>query len=133
MVNFSKETWNKLSRRTQRDFLDARFEYKRSGIDEVIGYNAELANAIQAKAEDGEIAIVWSGIDCDSVCYRNDWRILPAIVPVIRRSIDERYYWADGPCNWVIKSPSEVRNTRYVSRDLALEAFEDGHAHVVHY
>ena len=58
--------------------------------------------------------------------------LLPASVMAFIKARDDKAAWADGPFNWVVEKPSRESEYSYHSRDLALEAFEDGHPHVLY-
>lgn len=78
------------------------------------------------------IAIVWSGRDCDGTQYANDVQYVDVSrnpKETVLNHIDGTYASADGPCNFVLMRPSEASKLKRDSRDLALEAFEDGHSH----
>ncbi len=45
------------------------------------------------------------------------------------RDRNSMYEWADGPCNLTPCHPEDLPES--YSRDLAMEAYEDGHPHVV--
>ena len=89
-------------------------------------------NRLAQCAEDGQVAMVWSGMDCDCVKYEGAVRMVEATVAAVEKAADDYYSWADGPCGYYLERPSVARRLRYESRDLALEAFEDGHPHVVY-
>lgn len=82
--------------------------------------------------ENGEVAIVWSGMDCDCNNYTDQVSIINSDWKSIRDHVHETYKWADGPCGYYITKPSKAQELEYHSRDLAMEAFEDGHPHVVY-
>lgn len=84
---------------------------------------------IRDYAEDGQIAVVWSGMDCDGVRYSGDVRMVSATKQDVTEHIDHVYEWADGPCVYSLMRPSCARELEYQSRDLAAEAHEDGHSH----
>lgn len=86
---------------------------------------------LKAVAENGEVAIVASGRDCDGVQYGGDVTILPADVRAVEDHIAKRLAWADGPMSFQLMKPSEARDLEAWSRDLALEAYENGHQHVL--
>ncbi len=88
---------------------------------------------IDCWAEDGEIAVVTSGMDCDCSRWEDDVRLVPATVSAVDKWLDDFYAGAEGPQGHRLMRPSEAKLLRRTSRDLALEAFEDGHAHSVHY
>lgn len=96
---------------------------------------SELAERVELQAEidaatvDGFIGLVESGMDCDCVsyCYGKKRKAIRAIELQRRRA--DQWRWADGPCWLAVCRPDELPES--YSRDLALEAFEDGHPHCV--
>jgi len=103
---------------------------------------AELSEARQARAgliariascaEGGVIAVVESGRDCDGCAYTGHVSTIPATVAAFDAHYDHVAQWADGPFWFAVEKPSEARGIKATSRDLALEAFEDGHSHCLH-
>lgn len=91
------------------------------------------AAMLLALAEDGRICVVSSGMDCDGSAWAGRVYDMPASVFAVERFIERQYEWADGPLRLELASPSECEEVEYESRDLALEAFEGGHAHCIHY
>jgi hypothetical protein len=89
--------------------------------------------AAREKAERGKVAVVWSGMDCDCVRYSGDAHLVKANWRAIEKHVYDTYKWADGPCGYYITTPSAAAEIERQSRDLALEAFEDGHPHCVYY
>lgn len=87
---------------------------------------------VYSQTEDGMVALVESGMDCDCVRYEGKVDTYPAVPTLINREIDRRYQSADGPMNVSIAKPSEVKNVHYRSTDLAMRAFEDGHPSTVY-
>jgi hypothetical protein len=79
------------------------------------------------------VALVRSGMDCDGVQYGNDVTYVPASWREVETRIDDDCRHADGPIYHQIMKPSEAAGLRKHSRDLALEAFEDGHPHRITY
>jgi hypothetical protein len=78
----------------------------------------------------GQVAVWESGRDCDSVRYRGFKCLIPATVAEFDALYEHEHQWADGPfCLWV---ESPLLERQRCSRDLALEAFEDGHSHVIY-
>ena len=75
--------------------------------------------------EDGMVALVISGMDCDGVEWSNDVTIVPALVAAMREA--NEYAWADGPIDIVRMAPSEAMKLEYHSRDRVAAAHEDGH------
>ena len=112
---FLAEQRERLDERETRDKLAARARFA--------ARVAKCANA------DGDVAIVVSGMDCD--CVKFTWsHVAPAVPLAIEHFINHSNYWADGPQS-VHVVPVDDAPESY-SHDLALEAFEDGHPHVVY-
>lgn len=96
-------------------------------VDDRLNRRAALVSALARCAVNGRVFAVESGRDCDGVVYSGRVHEIDASV--------EAYYaldsliakWADGPFSLRIASPTET--VEYTSRDLGLEAFENGHAH----
>ena len=78
----------------------------------------------------GQVAVWESGRDCDSVRYRGFKCLIPATVAEFDALYEHENQWADGPFSLWVESPLLERQR--CSRDLALEAFEDGHSHVIY-
>lgn len=91
-----------------------------------------LLRSVKQFAEDGKVAVVWSGRDCDGVRYHNDVRLIDASIVAVDEHIAHTYEWADGPCSYWITTPAYGRTLSYESRDLVMEAHEDGHSHVIY-
>lgn len=93
---------------------------------------ATLKRAIAVFAENGRVALHTTGMDCDCVEYSGVARSsIPAQVVAVEREIQGIYDAADGPVSVGLMKPSEAAACESISRDLALEAFEDGHPHCV--
>lgn len=92
----------------------------------------QFLQAIARCAEVGKVAVVWSGRDCDGSRYANSVAIVDADKKAVEAHIEHTYEWADGPRAYYIERPSVARRLMYSSRDLALEAFEDGHSHFIY-
>lgn len=90
---------------------------------------AKMVSRIRELAEDGQIGLSRSGMDCDCVQYSGVTSIMPAVPMAVFREIEKIYEHADGPCSVGVVSPSTARATEYRSYDRALEAYENGHAH----
>lgn len=99
------------------------------GDASTIGNRAALVDACRDAQRDGKISLNVDQMDCD--CSRwSSGRILPAIPRLVERAVEEVYNDAEGPVYGLSIDPPEEK-VKYTSRDLALEAFEDGHAHSV--
>jgi hypothetical protein len=96
-------------------------------VHKSINERAALHALITKHARDGKVRVEESGRDCDSVEYSGKVREIDATV-LAYYALDKRIgQWADGPFRLaVIPWDAEVQ---YESRDLALEAYENGHPH----
>jgi len=98
--------------------------------DSELGERERIAASIARMSIDGRIGVVESGMDCDCVRYCHG-RIHSGLTAIrFQRLRDDTYAWADGPCCVSLCEPDQMPES--YSRDLALEAFEDGHPHVVY-
>ena len=75
---------------------------------------------------DGKVAVSVDQMDCDCSRWTSS-NVMPAVGVLIERHLEHIYNDAEGPIYgmWFSKP---VDKAEYVSRDLAMEAFEDGHA-----
>lgn len=90
-----------------------------------------LAQRIASCAEGGKILVLESGRDCDGCQYSGKQHTIAATLAAYD-ALDARLGdWADGPYSLSVARPSEAGSVRYTSRDLGLEAFENGHPHVI--
>jgi hypothetical protein len=101
------------------------------GVHERLNRMTRLKAYIDKVAVNGVIGLVESGRDCDCVEYVHPAGTIPATVAHYLIADREKAKWADGPFELSIVSPEEEANTPYESRDLVLEAFEDGHPHSI--
>lgn len=102
-----------------------------AAVHYTINERAQIAAAMARAIEAGKIAWIESGMDCDCTRFRSVTIRDAETVFATARAIERAYYWADGPLSIGFARPSEVEES-YSSRDLAAEAFENGHAHCVH-
>ncbi len=103
---------------------------KYDSVDYLAKREAE-AMRIAALAEDGKIAIMVSGMDADCVKYSGRATVVPATFMHVRQYIDREYEYAEGVMSFSTQRPSKA-NVKWQSRDLAMEAHENGHPHVVY-
>lgn len=100
------------------------------GLHERINARATLAQQIAAhKSPDGMLYLEESGMDCDCVRYSGRIHCIPATLQAYKKLEDDTYKWSDGPFNLRLVTQAEAESAQYQSRDLALEAFENGHPH----
>lgn len=78
--------------------------------------------------ENGKITLAAHSIDCDG-CSGTSYYTLKANAKAIDDKINHCYHWADGSISFTLQAPSAPRPRNF--RDYGLEAFEDGHAHVL--
>lgn len=93
----------------------------------------DLQKLISANSENGQVVILESGMDCDCVAFSNRKYKVDALPVAVRAIMDRIYGDAEGPCNLSITSPSAAKRLEYGSRDLGMEAYEDGHPYSVSY
>ncbi len=72
-----------------------------------------------------------SGRDCDGVQYSGQMHSCEATLPAFNKLQDDIGEWADGPFSLYPVTEKEREESRYQSRDLTMEAHEDGHPYVV--
>lgn len=92
-----------------------------------------LCKLISANSEHGQVVILESGMDCDCVAFSNRKYKVDALPIAVRVLMDRIYGDAEGPCYLSIVSPSAAKRLDYGSRDLGMEAYEDGHPGNVSY
>lgn len=80
----------------------------------------------------GRIGVIVSGMDCDCVKYSRGRVVEVTSVADLDDWIKDQLEWADGPMDFAICGPDDADHYKGYSRDLALEAFEDGHPHSIH-
>lgn len=98
--------------------------------DSDIGCRAELYAGVAPHVVDGKVAVNVDQMDCD--CSRwTSGHVMDAVpLLAVEQAVNRIYEDAEGPIYGLWFSKPEQK-AEYVSRDLALEAFEDGHAHSV--
>lgn len=101
--------------------------------DDPLTLKAARIARLNTVAEDGKVAIMSSGRDCDGVQWRNQHLgLYPALYWAVSRVMDREYDNAEGPMSVWVERPSVTKKAEYSSRDLTMEAFENGHAHVLY-
>lgn len=82
--------------------------------------------------EDGKIGVlIWSR-DCDMVEGHVAWIAEVDTAAKLDAWIERRLESAEGPMSFTLVSVREAEDFLPSSRDRALEAFEDGHPHVIY-
>jgi hypothetical protein len=98
--------------------------------EDVLQQKADLLAHWHEVAEDGKIAVIREGMDCDCTQYRRVSVIpMPGLMAWLVEE-DKHQQYLDGPESHYFGKPSR-HEPGYKSRDRALEAYEDGHPHYV--
>lgn len=95
----------------------------------------ERQQALMAKLQagtraDGKVLVHEYGRDCDGVQYSGTIHAIEPTVEAFDAMRDETARWADGPFTLEILSATDAI-PEVESRDLTMEAFEDGRPHVL--
>lgn len=98
--------------------------------DDTLAYRQKIKQHIDSVVVNGSVKIVESGMDCDCVRYSGLATVISANVMSVIQELDRIYNNAEGPVSIDIVSPDA--EVVYTTRDLALEAHEDQHSHVVY-
>ena len=80
---------------------------------------------------EGRMYVSESGRDCDGVQYSGKLTMCDATLAAFHKLYADTGRWADGPFQLTPLTWDEVKESKYSSRDLTMEAFEDGHAHTI--
>lgn len=123
---FTKRT-KKAIRRLFRDVIASK-SYGSTTVE-----NAGYRRQLDAAWRNGKIGVITSSIDCD--CTRGYYeRVveMPNSVHALKRYADSFYDGLEGPGTMTFVPPQQIDSRRSHTRDLALEAFENGHPHVVY-
>lgn len=115
-----------------KKIIKTHFRASRNPAFDPLANRQRLKAEITSCAENGQVAIVYGGMDCDCSRWDNRVAIVTAATVIVERWIESYHEGAEGPQWTQIERPSEARKLEPSSRDLALEAFEDGHPQVVH-
>jgi hypothetical protein len=94
--------------------------------DDELAAKQRLKERWENFAEDGMIAVIREGMDCDCVQYRTVRHIPVPSLAAWLKAEDENQQWLDGPESHYFGRPSDYP-IEHVTRDRALEAYEDGH------
>lgn len=92
-------------------------------------YRIGILGQLNCWAENGKIAVIESGMDCDGVSYDGRRHLIDASLAALQALEASISEWADGPFSLRLQRPSVP--ARYASRDNVAEAHEDGHAHSI--
>jgi hypothetical protein len=133
-MTLSKEIWQSIkeipeSRRLW--MLNKLYEWQKAPYSKRAKNRIKFHKDLQKMQENGKIALVFSGMDCDGVTYQNSVHTVPANWKNVLQYIDDVVNNADGPVYYYLEYPSVAENLTYYSRDLGMEAFENGHSHYI--
>jgi len=99
--------------------------------DDRLQQRADLAARFARLAINGRVQLATRGRDCDGVQYCGVYcRDFPASVIAFELEYERENNSADGPFSIWPESPATVIESS--RRDLTLEAFEDGHPHILY-
>lgn len=91
--------------------------------------NANIRAMLNANQRNGQLGLIRDGMDCDCTRYYSE-RIIDgfASVAAFKRWDSERQEWLDGPESVSFVPPGHIEPQHH-SKDLAMEAYENGHPH----
>jgi hypothetical protein len=134
-MNDTRTLWKRYSRSMRKHGRPAivRKMTRRDYIAAACDSNAAIRAKLDACSVNGLIGLITDGMDCDCSKY-HDERIIPvwSSVAAFKQWDDDRQSYLDGPETVWLVMPDNV-TPGHSSRDLALEAFEDGHPYSIHY
>lgn len=100
-------------------------------VHHTINARHQFRRILDRTVVNGWFGVVRSGHDCDcSQYYRESIEIAPKGAVQFMRQEQEHEEWLDGPESTHYRKPDEI-TPQHKSRDRALEAYEDGHPHLV--
>ena len=108
------------------------FKASGKGRPDPLTQKLQLIETIKKFAENGEILLIEGGCDCDGSQYEGKTRLVNATFVEVNAFIEQAENWADGSIYFDFDFPSNDENYTRSSRDLALEAFENGHSHIIY-
>lgn len=96
-------------------------------VDQAIQERSFYREKFDAVQENGIIAVIREGMDCDCTQYYQVMHIpVPSNLFVFVKAEEERMNWLDGPESVYYGKPSEYP-IEHLQSDRALAAYEDGH------
>ena len=101
-------------------------------VQDVINERGSILAEASRFITDAEVGVIWSGMDCDCVSYTRS-SVVSANPIKLHKYIVDSYDCAEGPLSYRFVPVDVANKHQYTSRDLAMEAFENGHSHVVYY
>ena len=98
---------------------------------DLLEQRANLKIGLENCTENNIVAIFEDGMDCDCVKYSRTYHKKALSVMEYIKFKNNTYAWADGPVSVGYGKPSKHPVESH-SKDLAAEAYENGHPHVVY-
>lgn len=117
--------WTKKFRRMYRKICAQR-SYERK---DHLKSKQDLAFRIQEHSSFGWTRVCWTSTDCDGYRVSGRSEVVPAMVSYVSSFVDRLYENAEGPLSWWLEVP-QIKPV-VETRDLGMEAFENGHPHVL--
>ena len=115
-----------------RDIMrDRGYEVRTEWLQKEITRKGSIEADIRENAVNGMVAIAQWGRDCDMAEGTSAY-LIPANIRAYLDHEQGMYENAEGPCSQWVLSPQEYAEFTPSFRDRALEAFEDGHPHVIY-
>ena len=108
-----------------------KFDSKRFGTD-YLAEKISVIKEINSFAENGKILVIVGGCDCDGSQYYGRCYVMDANYTTVSNFENDQSHWADGSIYFDYDKPSNEGEYSYSSRDLALEAYENGHNHIIY-
>lgn len=90
-----------------------------------------MAQIDECRRADGKMWITESGMDCDCSRYSGHLHECDANIISFYKLWDYIGEWADGPFSLYPITEKQAGESRPTSRDLVMEAHEDGHPHSI--
>jgi len=109
----------------------AKLDCKKFGTD-YLAKKIHKIKKINSLAEDGKILVIVGGRDCDGSEYYGQTYLIDANYTSVTHFEEWQADGADGVIGFDYDKPSNEVEYSYSSRDLALEAFENGHNHIIY-
>lgn len=128
---FDIKAWVRYTRVQGYKFFNAKAVRALKDVDWSIEERNTIQHQIAKYVQNGKVGIIWDSMDCD--CCRSTYgNVANASLMSLMRTIHRAYDDAEGPVNYSFCEPQVAKEYNRTTRDLALEAFEDGHAWVVY-
>lgn len=118
--------WTKKFRRSIRKVYAQRAYETRDHLKS----KQDLAFRIKELSSFGWVRICWNSQDCDGFRTSGQSEIVPAMPSYVAAFVDRLYADAEGPLSWWLEVP-QIKPV-VETRDLVMEAFENGHPHVIY-